>query len=104
MALHYLLCRGYSLLGRNVRIGHDEIDIIVYDPMDDVITFVEVKTRSADHPDYTPMLNVTSQKTHRLQRAAEQWIADQEREWGWRIDVILVVGEQVQEHIKDILA
>lgn len=101
-ALRHLLTSGYSLLGRNVRIARDEIDIIVYDPVDSVIVFVEVKARTRNDPDYTPLLNFTEEKCACVSRAAERWIADQEHEWGWRIDLLLVAEGKVTDHLKDV--
>lgn len=102
IAALYLRARGYRILGCNVRIGHDEIDIIAHDPGDDVIVFVEVKARSQDHPDYTPMLNITYAKKSHVRRAAEHWIADADREWGWRLDLVFVIGGKVVDHIEDV--
>ena len=102
IAMRYLLTSGYSLLGRNVRILKDEIDLIVYDPVDGVIVFVEVKARTKNDPDYTPLLNFTEDKKKCVVRAAERWIAAQEREWGWRVDLILVAEEKVVDHLKDV--
>jgi putative endonuclease len=100
--MRYLLTSGYGLLGRNVRIARDEIDLIVYDPVDGVIVFVEVKSRTIDHPDFSPLLNFTDDKKACVRRAAERWIADQEREWGWRMDLILVADGKMTEHVKDV--
>lgn len=102
VAMRYLLTSGYGLLGRNVRIGRDEIDLIVYDPVDGVIVFVEVKARSCNDPDFSPLLNFTNDKKACVARAAERWIADQKDEWGWRIDLILVAEGKVTDHLKDV--
>ena len=102
VAMRYLLTSGYGLLGRNVRINKNEIDLIVYDPVDGVIVFVEVKSRTVNDPDFTPLLNFTEENKGCVTRAAECWIADQEREWGWRIDLILVAEEKVVDHLKDV--
>ncbi len=45
-ALHYLQGKGYTLLQRNYRAGHKEIDIIMKDGA--CIVFVEVKARYGD--------------------------------------------------------
>ena len=100
--MRHLLTSGYALLGRNVRIARDEIDLIVFDPMDGVIVFVEVKARTKSDPDFTPLLNFTEGKKAHIIRAAERWIADQKREWGWRIDLILVADGKVIDHMKDV--
>ena len=41
----YLLTKGYTILGNNVRTPHGEIDIIA--SIDGLIVFVEVKARSS---------------------------------------------------------
>lgn len=102
VAMRYLLTSGYGLLGRNVRIARDELDLIVYDPVDGVIVFVEVKSRTINDPDFTPLLNFTEDKKACVTRAAQRWIADQEKEWGWRIDLILVAEGKVTDHLKDV--
>jgi putative endonuclease len=102
VAMRHLLITGYSLLGRNVRIQHDEIDLIVLDPVDGVIVFAEVKSRNKEDPDFVPGLNFTEDKKACVRRAAERWIAAQEREWGWRIDLVLVADGKVVDHIKDV--
>lgn len=102
VAMRYLLTSGYGLLGRNVRIARDELDLIVYDPVDGVIVFVEVKSRTINDPDFSPLLNFTDEKRACVARAAQRWIADQEKEWGWRIDLILVAKGKVIDHVKDV--
>ncbi len=44
MALEFLLGKGYRMLFRNYRQGRGEIDLIMQ--MDQLLVFVEVKTRS----------------------------------------------------------
>lgn len=68
---------GYTVVGRNVRFGHDEIDLIA--ERDGVVCFVEVKTRR-QYPDYrtpegTPAEAVDSRKQTAMIRAAEAWLA-----------------------------
>ena len=102
IAMRYLMIRGYIYFGKNVRIGHDEIDLILYDHSEDAIVFVEVKTRSKDDPDFHPLLNFTTHKKQCVQRAAKAWIARQTKEWGYRIDLVTVVDGQVRDHVKNV--
>ena len=46
LAAAYLELRGYSLLGRNLRVGHKEIDLLAR--RGDCLVFVEVKLRASD--------------------------------------------------------
>jgi putative endonuclease len=45
-AVRYLKKKGYDILDRNIRIGRGELDIIASE--NDLIVFVEVKTRSCE--------------------------------------------------------
>ena len=64
MARSFLIDRGLRVRARNVRLGHDEIDIVVSDGAERIA--VEVKTRCGDDPidAFTPA------QARRLRRAA----------------------------------
>ena len=70
-ALLYLTQKGYTLLARNWRIGHLEIDIVA--EWFGEIVFVEVKTR-ADNALLTGAQAVTHTKMVRIVRAALDYI------------------------------
>ncbi len=90
LAARYLEEQGFSILFRNWRSKWSEIDIIACDSQD-VIHFVEVKYRRSDNFgsgfDY-----ITADKTNRLRRAAEAWMAFQNLDKAFQIDVISIVG------------
>ena len=67
----FLLSKGHTILERNWRTGHLEIDIISFN--DEGIHFVEVKTRqkSIQAP---PQENVDSAKQKRIARAALRYM------------------------------
>ena len=68
-ACRYLIRKGYTLLDRNWRVGHLEIDIIA--EWYGEIIFVEVKTRSNE--DFAPALTaVDEEKLQNLRLAAGQ--------------------------------
>lgn len=102
IAAEYLQNLGYTLKGRNVRIGRDEIDLLLYDPEDQVMVFAEVKTRSRKHADFHALRNITFQKKACALRAAQAWVAKEEYEGGYRIDVVCVEGGRVTLHWKDV--
>jgi putative endonuclease len=102
IAARYLSTLGYKILGRNVRLAKDEIDIIAYDPIDRVIVFAEVKTRTILNDDFAPELNITFAKRRNLFRSARLWVAAKGFEQGWRIDVICIAGGKVTDHWKEI--
>lgn len=83
MAAGYMFRAGYEILGRNVREGHCEIDIVARD--EDEVVFTEVRTRSKSiiaSPDET----VGPQKLSRLIRAAAMWADNNNYDGPYRID------------------
>lgn len=104
LAATFLVGLGYEILERNVRLGHDEIDLVAFDPQDQVLVFCEVKTRTFNHPDFTPFLGVTTRKQQALLRASERYIAEKCWEGGYRIDLICVAGDAVTSHVKELFA
>ncbi len=102
IAAHYLLSMGYNILGRNVRMGRDEIDIVAHDPADDVIVFAEVKTRSQDSQDFPPELNIHWYKKQRLIRSARTWVNAHHYDRGYRMDLVSVAKGRVIEHLKEL--
>ena len=98
IALRYLQILGYRIIGRNVRLGKDELDLIAYDDEDRTLVFVEVKARVREDEEYIPELNFSYEKQMRIQRAAENWIAAHRYEGGYRIDLIAVAGGRGGRH------
>jgi putative endonuclease len=74
---------GYSVLARNVRTRHGEIDLIVFDGS--VLAIAEVKTRrmsaalGARHPDQQPLAGLRGRQRVRLRRLAVAWLSDEQR-------------------------
>ena len=92
VACEYLKKNGYTVLCRNYRAAHDEIDIIA--ESDTYIVFVEVKTRTATvkkSPYGRPAAAVNAKKRACLARAAEQYIRTHRSEKFYRFDVIEVL-------------
>jgi len=90
-AARYLIRRGWRLLGRNVRIGRGELDIVAR--RGPVLAFVEVKarrTRTCGAPEDA----VGALKRRQVARLAELWLAA--RPWALtgvddvRFDIIAV--------------
>lgn len=71
MACRLLEERGHTILERNWRSGHLEIDIISYNP--DGIHFVEVKTRRSNIQ-APPQDNVDRRKQQRISKAANAYL------------------------------
>ncbi|MFA6523711.1 MAG: YraN family protein [Candidatus Peribacteraceae bacterium] len=102
IAIHYLRGLGYAVLGRDVSMGREEIDIIAFDPRDGVIVFVEVKTRSKHYDDFSPLLAATYRKRANVMRAAKRWMAWRKEARGFRLDLISVEDGEVTEHLEEV--
>lgn len=76
MACDYLIKRGHTILGRNWRSGHLELDVISLDP--EGIHFVEVKARVAPSQ-ADPEENVGYRKQRRLAAAAQAYLHSAEK-------------------------
>ena len=87
IAAEYLRAHGYTVLGRNVYLAHEEIDIIARDER--YICFVEVKTRTAG-ASRRPAAAVTAAKQRHLIAAAEAYLRRTPTEGQPRMDVIEV--------------
>lgn len=73
IAEQYLMNKGYRLLGRNVHMGRQELDLVMFDG--ETVVFVEVKTRkNADFG--TPAEFVTPRKQRYLTMAAERYLQE----------------------------
>lgn len=100
-ATRFLRRLGYRIRDRNVRVLRDEIDIIAFDPLDNVLVFVEVKTRSMPSLDFSPDMNAGFHKRRKLRRGIARWITRHAYEGAFRLDLICVVGEEI-EHFKEL--
>ncbi len=91
-ALYYLAEKGYTLLDRNWRIEHLEIDIVA--EWHGEIVFVEVKTRRNE--DYAPAAEaVTLEKKRRVIAAARAYMAIHGlRHKAYSYDIITLVGTE----------
>lgn len=100
VARECLLSQGYAVCGENIRIGGVEIDFIA--TKDNVICFVEVKTRSTDFVD--PVEAIDHRKRTRMVRAADAYMRQYEIPLEPRFDIVIVIGapeSYTVEHIPD---
>ena len=83
LAARHLIGLGYSVLARNVRTRHGEIDLIVFDGQ--ALAFAEVKTRrmnaitAAHDSDRRPIAWLGRRQRARLRRLAVAWLSDESR-------------------------
>ena len=88
-ACRFLIRKGYTLLERNWRVGHLELDIIA--ECYGEIIFVEVKTRSNE--DFAPAITaVDDEKIKNLRLAARHYLSIHNLDQPIRFDIITVVG------------
>lgn len=73
MAADYLEGKGFTILARNWRSGHYELDIVAVD--DDGIHFVEVRTRI--NPEILPQETVNSEKQRKVVEAAKRFLREE---------------------------
>lgn len=104
VAADYLRRKGYTIVERNWKSGHRDLDIIAWDEDSQTLVFVEVKTRR-NRMFTDPEQAVNYQKTYNLRKAANHYINYKHVNCDIRFDVITVVGtpetEFEIEHIED---
>jgi putative endonuclease len=90
VAVEHLSAHGYTILARNVRTPHGEIDIVAQ--REDLLVFVEVKTRTSSRFAY-PEDSVTSRKQAHMLAAAEHYLQEHTDSGdAWQFDVIAIEG------------
>ncbi len=99
-AAQLLASQGYAIVERNWRLGHLEVDIIA--SKDDMLVFVEVKTRASAEID--PVLAVNRGKRQRIISAADAYLRMNQIPLEYRFDIITVTGTRENytlEHIPE---
>ena len=86
-AAAWLSERGYRVLGRNVRFGHKEVDLVV--ERDGIVAFVEVKGRCGLRAGH-PLEAVTRGKRREVEAVARWWIRTHQRAIAYRFDAVAV--------------
>jgi putative endonuclease len=92
----FLMKQGFTILERNYWRKWGELDIVA--KKGDRVHFVEVKTvshetkaeleRNISRETWRPEEQVHQFKLHQIQKALETWIADNNYEGDWQIDVV----------------
>jgi putative endonuclease len=97
-AASFLQGKGYSLLARNIRIGHCELDLVM--KQREMIVFVEVKTRISSAFG-SPEEGVTARKRERLLKAAWGYLElHDELDTPWRIDVVAIEASRQRDILR----
>ena len=97
-ARQFLEQRGYQIKARNWRFKRYEIDIVA--SFEDLLVFVEVKTRSSN--DLTkPEAAVTMSQWGNIARAAGAYMVYVDYDWEVRFDIIAINSKKEIEHFED---
>lgn len=94
-AAEHLAQAGLCVVGRNVRVGRGEIDVVARDG--DVVVFVEVRRRKTR---VDALESIGPRKQALLARSGAWWLARHAPQARARFDVVVVVGNRI-EHIVD---
>jgi putative endonuclease len=89
LAARHLERHGYTVIDRNFRFGHREIDLIVR--RGDTVAFVEVKSRKGMGYGH-PLEAITSLKRREIERVARYWLqARRQAGFTYRFDAVAVI-------------
>lgn len=99
LAADYLVQQGYRVLERRVRVQGIEIDIVAR--KDDVLVFVEVKTRTSEALE-APEAAVDVKKQRRMIAAADAYVRQKDFLLEVRFDILSVVANGEREEIRHI--
>lgn len=106
LAVAELEAQSLHIIERNWRCQHGEIDVVAYDEEEELLVFVEVKTKSG--PGFgAPLEAITHGKARRLYQLAHLWRREHKAYLPFRVDGIGVQfgsGEPLVTHIKAIEA
>lgn len=92
VAAHFLEQSGYTVIDRNWRCRHGELDLVCADPTVTTVVFVEVKTRSSMRCG-GPVDGVDPQKLRRLHLLGALWLREHPADTaGIRFDVVGVLA------------
>ena len=96
VAVSYLRDNGFAIVNRNIQTPYGEIDILVEGQ--DVLVFVEVKTRTGDEFG-NPESGITPKKKEHLINSAMYFMENLETtKTDWRIDLISIHGKPWNEN------
>lgn len=91
IAVNYLLEKGYEIVRRNYRYGHGEIDIVAQIPNQEILIFVEVKTRNTLELG-DPAYAINKKKISQLKKIAELYLYENNiKEIDCQFDVVTVL-------------
>lgn len=100
LAVRHLQSLGWRVVGRNVRAGRREIDLIVR--KDRLVAFVEVKGRTGSGTGH-PLEAITHRKRREIAHVARAWIREQGRVGeAYRFDAVAVTRAPRGWHLEHV--
>ena len=99
LAQNFLLKNAYTILETNWQFGHAEIDIIAQ--KNDILSVIEVKTRSSDHYG-KPEMFVNKKKIKLLINAINHYVETNNLDVEIQFDIISIIKNQYTESIEHI--
>ena len=101
MACDHLVAQGFEIVGRNVRVGRLELDVIAQRGR--LLVFCEVRSRTSDHV-MTPAQSIQPDKVRRVRTAAATWLKQQPFAGAQvRFDVISVVFDRPEGRLNHLV-
>jgi putative endonuclease len=94
LAAQYLAQNGFTILHRNWRCGHEEIDLIAI--KNNLLHFVEVKYRSANYYGH-PEEAVNKKKLRVLLRGIDQFLYQHPQYNDFRLDILSITDKPGEE-------
>ena len=91
LAEEYLINQGYTIVARNERIGHSDIDILARE--ENMLVFVEVRTKS-DGNRGMPEETLNTKKLRRMRKTAELYITLKHYEGEARLDAVCIIMKE----------
>lgn len=103
LAAEFIERAGWTILGRNFRDGHKEVDLVAR--RGEVVAFIEVKTRT-DMSFGHPLEAITRRKQREIEQVAAAWIQRfGKANESYRFDAVAIViapgSAPVIEHVED---
>jgi putative endonuclease len=89
LACNFLKKKNYKILGINLRVKNNEIDIVALDNPKNELVFIEVKTRSSIQFG-TPALAVSNKKLQSITLVAKKYLRQHHCNLDYRFDIIAI--------------
>lgn len=94
LARSFLISRGFNIITSNFYTRYGEIDIIAI--KDNILHFIEVKSRANDQPSFDPIRSINEVKLNRIIKSVHMYLEQHDEGLDFCIDVILLRGQALE--------